>query len=222
MRKRPRAGRAKPRPKPRAKARPKPPRPTSKPSARRRPAPAGVVSQAAFARHRGVSRQAVARAIAEGRIHALADGRIDVAIADRAWDANTDPARAAPPALPAGVVHPRPPDESADGAPSDISYANARAMHEYFKAQLAELELRVRRSELAPVAELQDAEFKVARAVRDRLLTLPEALCDQIAGVEGVTAAAAEVRRILAAGINGVCRELSTELAEQATEEQAS
>lgn len=49
------------------------------------------VTQAAYARHRGVSRQAVAYAVKIGRIHLGKDGRIDVPSADRAWLANTSP-----------------------------------------------------------------------------------------------------------------------------------
>jgi hypothetical protein len=46
---------------------------------------------AAYARHRGVSRQAVHYAIAVGRIRLGADGLVDVASADRAWAASTSP-----------------------------------------------------------------------------------------------------------------------------------
>lgn len=46
---------------------------------------------AAYARHRGVSRQAVHYAIKVGRIRLGADGLIDVPSADRAWAASASP-----------------------------------------------------------------------------------------------------------------------------------
>ncbi len=49
------------------------------------------LSISAYARHRGVSRQAVHLALRTGRIRRSADGRIDVEEADRAWLANTAP-----------------------------------------------------------------------------------------------------------------------------------
>ena len=47
----------------------------------------------AYARHRGVSHTAVRKAFAAGRIATAADGMIDRDAADRAWRANSDPAR---------------------------------------------------------------------------------------------------------------------------------
>lgn len=51
----------------------------------------GLVTKAAYARHRGVTRQAVDYALKTQRITAEPDGRIDVAKADAAWEANTHP-----------------------------------------------------------------------------------------------------------------------------------
>lgn len=49
------------------------------------------VKPAEYARHRGVSRQAVSKAIRAHRIQ-LVDGLVDVELADAQWTANTDPA----------------------------------------------------------------------------------------------------------------------------------
>jgi hypothetical protein len=48
------------------------------------------VSIRAYARHRGIADNAVRKAIKAGRITPEADGSIDIATADAAWDANTD------------------------------------------------------------------------------------------------------------------------------------
>jgi hypothetical protein len=47
----------------------------------------------AYARHRGVSHVAILRAIKAGRIPKEADGTIDQAKADAAWDRTTSPGR---------------------------------------------------------------------------------------------------------------------------------
>lgn len=49
------------------------------------------VKPAAYARHRGVTRQAVHDALRRGRIHREDDGLIDPRRADREWAANTSP-----------------------------------------------------------------------------------------------------------------------------------
>lgn len=49
------------------------------------------MSISAYARHRGCSRQAVHLALRTGRIRRTPDGKIDVAEADRMWQANTAP-----------------------------------------------------------------------------------------------------------------------------------
>lgn len=65
------------------------------------------VTQAAYARHRGVTKQAVHYALKVGRIHAGEDGLLDVAAADRAWRANTSPVNGGP--RPGGGRKPRRP-----------------------------------------------------------------------------------------------------------------
>lgn len=49
------------------------------------------MSRRAYAAHRGVSHTAVGKAVATGRISTLPDGSIDPDVADREWNANTDP-----------------------------------------------------------------------------------------------------------------------------------
>ena len=48
------------------------------------------LSRRAYARHRGVSHEAVRKALATGRIAAGPDGKIDPVVADRQWDTSTD------------------------------------------------------------------------------------------------------------------------------------
>src|SRR5689334_9685469 len=50
-----------------------------------------LMSQSAYARHRGIKRQSVHQAVKEGRIHLTDDGKVDSETADREWAASTHP-----------------------------------------------------------------------------------------------------------------------------------
>jgi phage terminase Nu1 subunit (DNA packaging protein) len=153
------------------------------------------MTQAVYARHRGVSRAAVGRAVRERRIPVDADGRIDPLAADAAWDQNTSP-RARGPAGPAAPT--------ALELPVDLT--EARTAHEWAKAQLAELELKVRSGELVPVSEVRDAAFKASRASRDLVESIPDRIADDLASV----ADASEIRRILRVEIARALDELAS------------
>lgn len=52
-----------------------------------------LMSYRAYARHRNVTLRAVQKAIESGRITVTADKKIDSDLADKQWEANTDPSR---------------------------------------------------------------------------------------------------------------------------------
>src|SRR5215468_8124655 len=117
------------------------------------------LSLRAYARDRGVSHTAVQKALKAGRIPLEADGSIDPAVADAAWNAAADRARpnGARPADAARVLL-RPGQleaaaetvrgvlehqgVAADGA---LELADVRLANELLKAEVRELELRKRR-----------------------------------------------------------------------------
>ena len=107
-----------------------------------------LISQAAYARRRGVAKSAVAKAVAEGRI-SLIGGKIDPAVADIQWAKNTraraDSGRSSAqageggagvaPAAPGGSTAP----ESAPAQPSgEQGYADYRAIREKADAEMAQ------------------------------------------------------------------------------------
>lgn len=145
------------------------------------------ISANAYAKHRAVSLQAVLKAIREGRLPTSAvqrkSGRwdIDPEVADIEWQQNTDSGQGAPahaknrqdqPA-PAGDAEPE------DGEP--ITYAQARAQHERFKARLAQLELEQREGKLVEADAVKRESFRTARLVRDALLNLPDRIAAELA-----------------------------------------
>ena len=144
------------------------------------------ISANAYAKHRGVSLQAVLRAIREGRLPTAAvqreSGRwdIDPEVADQEWAANTDSGQGAPAHAKNRVDTPDD-DEPEVEAGQPISYAEARAQHERFKARLAQLELEEREAKLVQVEAVQRESFRMARLVRDAMLNIPDRVAGELA-----------------------------------------
>ena len=171
-------------------------RPPSKPPGQRPPA---TMTQAEYSRHRGVSRESVSKAIRQGRIPVNRIGRISPELADAAWEENTArPKGAEPPPLPLTLSNGQP-----------LTYANARAMHEFYKAELAKLELGERSGELVRMSDVRDVAFRAARSARDLLDSIPDRLAEVLAGLTDPE----EIRLKLAGEISRATAELAlTEL----------
>ncbi len=124
------------------------------------------VTQAAYARSRrarglsGKTRQAVENALADGRIHLEADGKIDPDRADREWTANTDPARR---------------------SDANTKMADARADRAVVEAKRARLDLEEREGKLVNLAVADRRWFELTRRTRDRLLTVAARLAGELA-----------------------------------------
>lgn len=131
---------------------------------------AELITQAEYARRRGVDPTSVRDAVRAGRI-TLIGGKIDPAVADVQWQANTRKRSRAVDERPAA-------DAMGEGAyqspPSDApDYNRARAMREHAEAQLAELKLAEQRGELVRASDVRAALAKRAAALRESLLQLP-------------------------------------------------
>lgn len=127
-----------------------------------------------YARHRGCSRQAVGRALREGRITATAEGLIDPVAADAQWAARSRPRVRVGASRPAAVAAP-PADDR-------VSYDEARRRQAVADALMAERAERVQRGELVPVAA-------VRQALAARLSSARQALTDMSARLSPVLAA---------------------------------
>jgi len=143
------------------------------------------LSLARYAKHRGVVTAAVHKAIVEGRLSKSVKRKgqgyqIDVELADQEWAANTDTGSGYPAhAKNAGTIPPPSAAPSSDDEP--ITYAEARAQHERFKARLAQLELEEREGKLVEAEVVKQQAFRVARMVRDSLLNLPDRVAGELA-----------------------------------------
>jgi hypothetical protein len=138
-----------------------------------------LISQAEYAKRRGVSGVAVHKAVKAGRIM-LIEGKIDPAVADVQWQANTrarvstKPPSDAPPAPAA----PRPGADD-DDMPSD--YWASRARREKAEAQTAELKLAELQGLLVRADTIRAAHAKRLAGLRESLLQIPARLAAVLA-----------------------------------------
>lgn len=140
------------------------------------------LSQRAYAAHRGVAEQAVAKAIRTGRLSAsvetLADGtkRIDVEAADKEWAENTFE----------GNVRKDGDSIIAEGASeskssSGVNYAAARAAREAVNLQHANFELQRKMGRFVEVDKVRLEWFEICRTIRNSLLSISDRLAPVVA-----------------------------------------
>tara|TARA_R110000751_G_scaffold76247_1_gene153557 strand:+ start:21160 stop:21837 length:678 start_codon:yes stop_codon:yes gene_type:complete len=159
---------------------------------------AGLVgSQADYARHCGVTRQAVSKWLKAGRIEKLPNGRIDFVQADRALQKTADPARAmalgrADPLDDAGAGAGHWPvatdaagknrDDLFDYAASepaqpvaapetngDASYQKSRALRERYNAKMAQLDYEEKVGKVLNKQDVEDAMVTAGRRMRQAM-----------------------------------------------------
>lgn len=172
-----------------------------------------LLTQAEYARARkdrglpGGSREAVRKAVDEGRISAFGpDKLLDQALADSQWSRNTrarvgatdgpgqasgdgsDLLSGAGDALPAPVV-------AATAAPAPDGYTAARVRTEMANAQLAELELARKRGEVREMVDITRGGFDIARELRDALDSSVNTLATDLAALTSADECAKALRQ---------------------------
>ena len=163
-----------------------------------------LISQAEYARRRGVAKSAVAKAVSEGRM-SLIDGKVDPQVADIQWERNTR-ARAgsgrstghvsAPGAdLLDGAVEEGAQPASPPAQPPADGYSAARARREHAEAATAEIQLAKLRGELCSTQDVARAGFEAARELRDALESSVNSLAAELASLGTADACAAVLRR---------------------------
>lgn len=152
-----------------------------------------------YARHRGISHQAVRKALARGRITELRrEGNrilVDSAAADQQWNQATDQARQ------------RGEQAQQHGSETSRAYASARAVREQYEARLARLAFEEKSGKLVSSDEVKVAAFNAARNARDALLNIPDRIAPMITGMTDTRA----IHRTLTEEITRVCQQLSGE-----------
>ena len=143
-----------------------------------------------YAKHRGVSAEAVSKAVQKGRITTVTteDGKrlIDPARADAEWAANTQSTKRQIPTKAEredGKTRPEHYAEANEGdqSPRGPSYAQSRAIREAYAARLAKLEFEEKSGRLISVDRVKVEAFKTARTVRDSILNIPDRIAAELA-----------------------------------------
>jgi hypothetical protein len=131
------------------------------------------ITQAAYARRRGVSKNAVYAAVKGGRIH-LVDGLIDPKQADRDWKANTDESK------PKGRAKGAPRDA---GGPASGTYSQHRQRTEDFRARLAEIAYGERVGALVDRKAYDQVHVERLKRAQKALLGIPARVGPVVAGI---------------------------------------
>ncbi len=136
-----------------------------------------IGTQAAYARHVGISKQAVNKMVKQGKILLTADGGIDFAEADHARRQNGDPARRMSEASAQIDGGSGPPKYGKnDLAPSraapetgGLSFSKARTAREAYQAKIIQLEYERQLGQWLPKREIEDAMVTSGRKIRQGL-----------------------------------------------------
>jgi len=136
-----------------------------------------------YAAHRDCGLQAVQFAIARGRIRVTDANLIDSEEADAAWEENTEAAmaHAGPKPIVNSPAKQKSERERSTVAVPGITYTDARALREVYDAQRKQLELDLRRGLYVRKDEVEQAQFKLYRMLRDACFNLPPRLAPQLA-----------------------------------------
>jgi hypothetical protein len=142
------------------------------------------MSERQYAAHVGLSRGAIQKAKASGRLVLHADGSIDAAASDKRRAETTDPSKTRKP--PAPKLKPVP--EAAVAAVGDTlreqglsapavgggtTFLQAKTAHEVLKAQERRIRLAKLKGELVDRARAETLMFRLARDERDAWVTWP-------------------------------------------------
>jgi len=147
--------------------------------------PDNVVTVAEYARLKGITNDAVRKAIKAGRLKdALVTnekGRLRVIpdVADREWQENTAHHRKpGPQAVVGGAINHDPLlDDDAEIPNFNVS----RAKREAYQAELARLEYEEKQGTLVNAEAVKKEAFRVARLVRDAMLNIPDRIAAELA-----------------------------------------
>ena len=126
-----------------------------------------------YAEKRGISRQAVNKAIRSGRLRKLDDGTLE----------------------PASIVE----DEGHRAkVPAATTLTQVKTEHEKLKVKLTKIDLQERQGTMVPVDEVEGLFFTIFRILRDQLQTLPARLADELISLarEGTPEIAAVALRV--------------------------
>ena len=155
-----------------------------------------IGTQADYARHAGISKQAVNKMVRLGKIPRRPDGKIDFAEADHARNVNADPARnmADPPSLTNDESGLMPLEQAASSG--GLSFSRARTAREAYQAKMAQLEYERLSGQVLQKRDVEDGLVTAGRAIRLKMDAIP-GMADEVVSLIARGGGAVEVRRLL-------------------------
>lgn len=169
-----------------------------------------LLSMRQYAKHRGVSPEAVSKAVKTGRISTVSGEKpgqrlINPEVADREWDANTDagrqrkeaqkpapipekpskgpemmPSEASKAAAPASILREREQEPEQQGQKAP-SFAQSAAFQKAYQARIAKLHYEEKAGKLVDADKVKVEAFRVGRIVRDAILGVADRISFKLA-----------------------------------------
>ena len=176
-----------------------------------------LVSFREYARQRGVSLQAVQRAIQSKRISVILDEdgipKINPVTADIEWEKNTQKeyrphtlARKIQKEISdARLEKDRALENIATSEP--MSYSDSRTVREAYSARLMKLEYEVKTGKLVSAEDVKREYFQILRVTRDSILNIP----DRISSILAAENDAARIHQLITQELHQALEELSRE-----------
>lgn len=144
------------------------------------------ITLTAFAKMRGVSTEAVSKAVRVGRLSKSVSWtksgmpRLDPDIAAQEWESNTDSAQQRVRSVPPPRQSEPEPEPTSTG-PQAATFQQARTLREAYMARLAKLEYEEKTGSLVRADAVKNEAFRIARVVRDSLLNIPDRIAGDLA-----------------------------------------
>jgi hypothetical protein len=138
----------------------------------------------------GVTKQAVSKAVKEGRIQLLLDHKdgkmkLNPDLAAKQWRENSMPRIENSKMANAFKSTSTPKNENEDPGSSTVDdnadLTEAKTETEKYKAKLLELEFKEKTGELISAEKAKREYFKIARILRDGILNVPSQICNELA-----------------------------------------
>lgn len=158
-----------------------------------------IVTQAAYARLRGVSKVAVHHAVREGRITPRPDGKLDSAVADREWAENSVRGSAAA----AADVQP---EAARRGVGTFTEFRTAKASYD---AKMAKLEYEKAAGLVLSAAEVESKWVEICVAIRTAIEGIPASCSERVHAARDIR----EAHTILADECRAVLKRLAADVA---------
>lgn len=166
-----------------------------------------LLTQAQYARRRGVHRSRITQLVKEGRL-ILTKGKIDPTVADANWNQNIDPVKRDNLKT---VSKPKQQKKSGSRNSSEPSYIQVKTEHELLKKQLTDIELQIKQDNLISKDKSIEWLTLLVSNARAAFWGLPKRLAEPLALISDSKEIEFEMRKEIRRILEELARPLSKE-----------